>query len=117
MEKKNNFFEKFWYLFVGLAVILILIIASLWFFNQKTINEQKALRQMEIENAAKQELLNKAAAETITPTPAETDIQTLQLENQGSSDEIADIEKDLTNTNLDTIDQEKDTIDQELNNL
>lgn len=116
MEKKTNFFEKFWYLFVGLAIVLILTIASLWFLNQKTINEQKALKQIEMENAAKQELLNKAVIGAITPTPAETDVQTLQLENQGSSDEIADIEKDLTNTNLDTIDQEKDTIDQELNN-
>ena len=40
MENKNNFFEKFWYLFVGLAAILILTLAGLWFLNQKTLSEQ-----------------------------------------------------------------------------
>jgi len=116
MEKKPNFLEKFWYLFVGLAIILILAMAGLWFFNQKSLNEQKALKQVEMENAAKQEILDKAAAEAATSTPVETDAQTLQLENQGNSDEIIDIEKDLANTNLDNLDQEKDLIDQELNN-
>jgi len=111
MENKNNFFEKFWYLFVGLAAILILTLAGLWFLNQKTLSEQ-AKKQAQEEAALLQTETEQANLEEVSP---ETDSQILQLENQGSSDEIEEIEKDLLNTDLENLNQGEDLIEQELN--
>jgi hypothetical protein len=115
METKPNFFEKFWYIFVGLAIILILALGSLWFLNQKTIKEQRALQQLEAEKAANQAAIIDSTTEN--QVPAETDTQILQLENQGSSDEVEEIENDLNNTDFSNIDQETASIDSELDIL
>lgn len=114
METKPNFFEKFWYIFVGIALVLVLALAGLWFFNQKTLSEQQALKQQQMEEAANQQVTNQEVVPT--ETPVESDNQILQLENQGSSDEIAAIEKDLADTDFANIDQETVIINAELNN-
>jgi len=103
MEEKTNFFEKFWYLFVILAVILIGVVAGLWFYNQKSLS-----------------LLNQtsAPAEEVIPQAVEeeTDTQTAALESQSESDEVASIEADLENTDLGNIDKEITDIEAEINN-
>ncbi|MCX6725829.1 MAG: hypothetical protein NT052_00730 [Candidatus Shapirobacteria bacterium] len=111
METKPNFFEKYWYFFIGLAIILLCLIVALWLFNQKEINKQYTAQQaaasLTIQPTATPELI-------ITPTPVITDEQTLKLENQGSSDETEEIEKDLKATDLTNLDKEVITIEQEL---
>jgi hypothetical protein len=103
MEEKTNFFEKFWYIFVILAVILIGVVAGLWFYNQKSL---EGLSQ------------TTAPAEEIIPQDVEeeTDAQTAALESQSESDEIPSIETDLENTNLENIDKEITDIETEINN-
>jgi hypothetical protein len=102
MEEKTNFFEKFWYLFVILAVILIGIVAGLWFLNQKSLRE---LTQ------------TSAPIEEVSQTiPEETDAQTAALDTQSESDEIVSIETDLKNTDLTNIDGEITDIETEINN-
>lgn len=111
METKPNFFEKYWYFFIGLAIILLYLITVLWLFNQKEINKQHTAQQatasLTIQPTATPELMT-------TPTPIITDEQTLKLENQGSSDEAEEIEKDLKATDLTNLDKEVITIEQEL---
>jgi flagellar basal body-associated protein FliL len=102
MEEKTNFFEKFWYLFVILAVILVGIVAGLWFYNQKSLSR---LAQ------------TSAPAEEIIPTVTEeTDTQTTALESQSASDEITYIEADLQSTDLSNLDREMLDIEAEINN-
>ena len=102
MEEKTNFFEKFWYLFVILAVILVGIVAGLWFYNQKSLSR---LTQ------------TSAPAEEIIPTVAEeTDTQTTALGSQSASDEITYIEADLQSTDLSNLDREMLDIEAEINN-
>ncbi|MCL5019007.1 MAG: hypothetical protein M1426_00815 [Patescibacteria group bacterium] len=56
-----------------------------------------------------------AVAALPTPTMAAEDPATQKLTSQGTSDEIADIEKDLNNTDLTNIDKEVGDINSELN--
>jgi len=102
MEEKTNFFEKFWYLSVILAVVLIGVVAGLWFYNQKSLNSLNQQTSVPVEE------LNLA--------DEETDIQTAALESQSESDEIVDIESDLQNTDLSNLDKEMADIEEEINN-
>ena len=103
MEPKTNFFEKFWYLFVILAVVLVGVIFGLWISNK-----QAALRISQITPPVEQ----------LTPTPlpeaAEIDQQTATLENQQASDEISPIEADIQATDLTGIDKELTDIEAEI---
>jgi len=104
MEQKN-FFEKFWYLFVIIAIVLIGTLTFLWFNNQKALKNAKRTQQTS--------LVEKV--ETVSPTPTLiTDQATANLEAQSDSDEVADIEADINNTDLANIDKEMATIEAEL---
>ena len=102
MEEKTNFFEKFWYLFVILAIVLVGVVAGLWFYNQKSLNSLNQQTSVPVEEA--------------NLTNEETDAQTAALEAQSESDEIVDIEADLQNTNLSNLDKEMADIEEEINN-
>lgn len=94
-ESKPNFFQRFWFVFVILAVVLILLVGILWITNQR--------------------LMVPKAPPTPTPTPVvEIDTTTAALEQQGTSDEITAIEADLETTDLSDIDKELTDIEAEL---
>ena len=93
-EKKPNFFERFWYVFVVAAIICLLLVGVLW----KLVKGQA-----------------KTTPVTPTPTPIEeVDQSTQELESQGTSDEIGDIEADLEATDLTELDKELSDIENEL---
>ena len=99
MEEKTNFLEKFWYLFVILAVILVGVVGGLWFYNQKTLQESSSQIA--------------PVAEEMAPI-TEEDAQTAALEQQSDSDEMADIEADLEATDLSNLDDEMADIETEI---
>ena len=99
MEEKTNFLEKFWYLFVILAVVLVGVIGGLWFNNQKVLQESSNQ--------------NAPVAEEITPT-TEEDTQIAALEQQSDSDEVNDIESDIQATDLSNLDKEMANIEAEI---
>lgn len=93
-ESKPNFLDRFWSLFVIAALICLVGIGVLWFLNKR-----------------------QAVPITVTPTPTpaeEVDEATTRLEEQGTSDEIDEIEADLNATDLTEIDKELSDIDNEL---
>jgi len=105
MEQKTNFFERFWYIFLILAIVLIGAVVSLWILNRQAIQ----LSQTQAP----------PVQEEVAPTPPSTEItevdeQTVVLESQGVSDNPADIEADLKATNLEDIDKELTDIEQEI---
>ncbi len=98
-EGKPNLLKRFWYLFLIFGVLIILSLGILVYGYQKLSQEKPA----------------SIPTPMPTPTPIEeTDEQTSALENQGTSDEITDIEDDLEATNLSDLDQELEDIDSEL---
>lgn len=103
MEPKQNFLERFWYLFVIVAVILIGVTIGLWIGNQRSIR----VAQVETTPPVVQEEIPQQKA-------AEIDQATADLEAQGESDEIEEIEFDIQNTDLSGIDQELTDIEKEL---
>ncbi|MBM3205683.1 hypothetical protein FJZ41_02450 [Candidatus Shapirobacteria bacterium] len=104
MEEKPNFLEKFWYLFVILAVVLLGVVGGLWYNNQKSAQLGTTGQGAP------------TVEEQIAPT-GETDTQTAQLENQSDSDEVSEIENDLGNTDFSGIDQEINDIEGEISPL
>lgn len=106
MKEKTNFLEKFWYLFVILAFILISAVGGLWFYNQRAIQEKSDQAQMGVENFIPEE----------TTPPTEEDAQTAALEQQSDSDEISQIEADIQATDLSDIDKELADIEVEIAN-
>ncbi len=105
MEEKTNFLEKFWYIFVIVAIILIGVTVGLWFNNQKiasTNTTQKTITPM-VEIPSPQSSINE-------------DTQTAALENQSESDEIEAIEADLQATDFSNLDQEMASIEAEISN-
>ncbi len=105
MEEKTNFLEKFWYIFVIVALILIGVVVGLWFNNQKissTSTVQKTVTP---------------TVELPSPQPAvNEDAQTVALENQSESDEVEAIETDLQATDFSNLDQEMASIEAEISN-
>jgi len=94
--EQKNFFEKFWYIFIVVALILMAVVTTLWFNNQKSLKNQ---------------------AETMiepAPTSMPGDVATANLANQGDSDEVSDIENDINNTNLADLDKEMADIEVEI---
>jgi len=104
MENKKNLFERFWYIFVIIAVVLIGVVGYLWFNNQSLLKlkvSEAPLGQMFIEPEDMTEEI-------------ETDEMTTELQKQGSSDQIEEIEEDLQNTDLTGITKELDDIESEI---
>lgn len=103
MEEKQTFLEKFWYLFVIIAVFSLGSVAFLWMNNQN-INQIK--QQLEE---------NKTPTQQTTPAPSqqqeEVDEAIQKFKQQSSGDEIKDIENDLQNTDFTGIDKELDEIE------
>jgi len=99
MEEKTNFFEKFWYIFVILALVLVGVVAGLWFYNQKTLSRY-----------------NQTVVPTQETMTSEEDTQTATLDSQSDSDEVAYIEADLQNTDLSNLDKEMADIENEISN-
>lgn len=104
MEEKTNFLEKFWYLFVILAIILISAVGGLWFYNQRAIQEKSDQAQMGVENFIPEE----------TVSQIEEDAQTAALGQQSDSDEFNDIEADIQATDLSNLDKEMADIEAEI---
>jgi len=106
MEEKTNFLEKFWYLFVILAVVLVGVVGGLWFYNQKVLRESPGQIVPGTEEMMTEE----------TTLPAKEDVQTAALEQQSDSDETNDIEADLQATDLSNLDKELADIEAEIDN-
>ncbi len=104
MEEKTNFFEKFWYLFIILAIVLIGVVGGLSFYNQKALQEKSL--QMTSQN---EEMPGEEAVPQI-----EEDAQTATLQQQSDSDEIGQIEADIQTTDLSNIDKEMADIETEI---
>lgn len=104
METKTNFFEKFWYLSVILAVILVGVVAGLWFYNQKVLRESSSQTAPGIEEMMTEE----------TAPQIEEDAQTAALQQQSDSDETSQIEADIQATDLSNIDKELADIEAEI---
>lgn len=97
VEKKPNFFERFWFVFVILSFILVISLGGLWAVNRG--------------------LLAPKPTPTPAPTPTpvvELDTATAALEQQETSDEISAIEADLNATDFYNIDKELTDIEAEL---
>ena len=100
MEQKN-FLEKFWYIFIIIALVLVAMVGILWFNNQKSL---KTAQQ------------NKPTGEIIIqPTPTiSIDTETANLETQGNSDETVAIENDIKATDFTNLDKELADIEGEI---
>jgi len=104
MKNNKNFFERFWYLFTAIAVILIGLVAYLWLNNQALLKiKETTLKISPISNT-----------ENDQKQQDETDPMTIDLEMQGSSDQIEEIEYDLQTTDFTDIDKELDEIETEI---
>jgi hypothetical protein len=104
MEEKTNFFEKFWYLFVIVAIILLAVVGGLWFYNQKALQENSSQGTPQIQEMITGE----------TEAPIEEDAQIAALQQQSDSDEISQIETDIQATDLSNIDKELADIEAEI---
>jgi len=102
MEERQNFLEKFWYLFVVVAVFSLGAITFLWMNNQ---NVNRAEQSQEVQTTTPQE----GTAEELQQE--EIDEATQRLDQQSESDEIEDIEYDLQTTDFTDIDKELDEIE------
>ena len=104
METKTNFFEKFWYIFVIVALILVAVVATLWSNNQKILKNQQ------------NQVIQPSAETMIQPTPTLVpgDTATVNLETQSDSDEISSIENDAKATDLTDLDKELADIEGEI---
>jgi len=104
MEQKN-FFEKFWYLFVIIAIVLIGVVSTLWIINQKSLK------------LSKEKTTPPVVQQEVTPQPTPTlitDEATTNLETQSDSDEVGAIENDIKATDLSNIDKELADIEGEI---
>lgn len=88
-------FDKLWFIPVILALVVVIVVGALWVTNKGLLIPQPS--------------------PTPTPTPAaEVDEGTAALEEQGTSDEVSEIEADLNATDLSDIDKELTDIENEL---
>jgi len=92
---KGFSFDKLWFIPVIIALVAVIVVGALWVTNKG--------------------LLVPKPSPTPTPTPAaEIDEETAALEEQGTSDEISEIEADINATELSDIDKELTDIEDEL---
>jgi len=108
MEEKTNFLEKFWYIFVIIAVVLIGVVGTLWFTNQKSLQLSKK------EAIPSPVVQQQEVTPQPTPTPNNTDEITTNLETQSDSDEVEAIENDLKTTDFTNLDKEMANIENEI---
>jgi len=104
MEQKN-FFEKFWYLFVIIALVLTGVVSTLWIINQKSLK------------LSKEKTTPPIVQQVVIPQPTPTiitDEATTNLETQSDSDEVGAIENDIKATDLSNIDKELVDIEGEI---
>lgn len=95
-EEKGNIFTRFWFIFIALAIVALLIVGGLWFTNQGLLTKP-------------------TPSPTPIPSPSSSvDETTSNLEKQGTSDELAEIEKDLEATDLSNLDKGLTDIENEL---
>lgn len=99
MEEKQTFIEKFWYLFIIIAVFSLGSVAFLWMNNQN-IGQIKESQDREIKTKEQEQIITEEMQEE------EKDEATEKLQEQSESDEINDIEYDLQTTNFTDIDKE-----------
>jgi hypothetical protein len=95
-----------------IVVVVILIGAYLIFsggFGKETLNVEADLAAIELTDEERQ-----ALAEEGIELPSDSDSVIDQLQQVNSSDEISDIEADLSATNLDDLDAALDAIDNDL---
>ncbi len=104
MEEKQTFLEKFWYLFVIVAIFLLGSVAFLWMNNQN-INQIKESQDERTETKQQEQIINEDMQ------GEEKDKATEKLQEQSGSDEIEDIEYDLQTTDFTDIDKELDDIE------
>ena len=104
MEEKQTFLEKFWYLFVIVAIFLLGSVAFLWMNNQN-INQIKESQDERTETKQQEQIINEDVQ------GEEKDKATEKLQEQSGSDEIEDIEYDLQTTDFTDIDKELDDIE------
>ena len=98
---KPSFFKKYGLVLIIIDIILVLGLVVMGVAYWK-MSQEKALP-------------SPTPTPVSLPTPSEeTDAQTSALEEQGTSDEIEDIEADLNATDLSEIDKELDDIESEL---
>jgi len=102
MEEKENFLERFWYIFVVVAVFSLGAITFLWMNNQ---NSNQAKQSQKVQITTPQEEITEEIQQE------ETDEATQKLDQQSESDEIEDIEYDLQTTDFTDIDKELDEIE------
>ena len=104
MEQKN-FLEKFWYIFVIIAIVLIGIVSTLWITNQNSLK------------LSKEKTTSPIVQQEVTPQPTPTiiiDEATTNLESQSNSDEVGAIENDIKATDLSSVDKELAAIEEEI---
>ena len=99
-------------LFLGLFFLLIILVviggAAFWFWQT---NQQKESSLSEPNNG--QVIERPVPTATPTPLPEDYDEITVMMEKDSGSDEIEDIEKDLMDTDLSSLDRELEQIEQE----
>lgn len=104
MEQKN-FLEKFWYIFVIIAIVLIGAVSTLWITNQNSLK------------LSKEKTTPPIVQQVVTPQPTPTiitDEATANLESQSNSDEVGVIENDIKATDLSNVDKELAAIEGEI---
>lgn len=99
--------KTFLYLLVVIVVIVTVIALALIFFNFS-----KTAVKSTTKTPVQKQQVSPTIAPTVMVTPEDNDTNTLM--QQGTSDDPADIEKDLLNTNLDNLDKESSSISSEL---
>lgn len=107
-QKNLGLIGRFWYVFLVLGLGAVSVVVYLWYSNQKIIKDLN-----------RQELKVPMRKATLAPVEIEAEVEDEdelleELEQQSDSDEILEIEKDLSATFLSDLDQELDEIDKEL---
>jgi len=94
-EPKKSGLQQYWYLLVALVLVVFMSVGGLWFIKQGSFLPQPS--------------------PTPSPSPTtEGDQDIGALEEQGTSDEIDEIETDLESTDLSDLDKELTDIESEL---
>ena len=100
VQEKPGLIKRFWFLPLAFILLFILLMVGYLFTNQN----------LEIFNL---DLFKKTPQVTPPPSPA-TESETASLEEQGTSDEMTEIEADLRKTDLTDLDKELTDIEEEL---
>ncbi|HUV42962.1 MAG TPA: hypothetical protein VMY36_03640 [Patescibacteria group bacterium] len=100
VQEKPGLIKRFWFIPLTFILLFILLMVGYLFTNQN----------LDIFNL---DFFKKTPQVSPTPSPA-TESETASLEKQGTSDEISEIEADLSKTDLSDLDKELTDIEEEL---